>query len=105
MSNPSDRADELVMVYDAPTQTISEMVCATLQAAGVRAVVENEYRGPAAGWLNYLGNDYGRGVLVPASELELAKAVLDAQSPSEDEILTALQTDAVSIEEAEANVR
>jgi hypothetical protein len=105
MVNAPGPAEEFVLIYDAPTQTASELVCAALQAAGIRAVVQNEHRGPAAGWLNHLGNSYNRGVLVPTAEAEAARAVLEAQAPSDEEIGAALELEATSTEEAEARVR
>ena len=100
-----DTGEALVLVYDAPDQTTAELVCATLQAAGMRAVVQNQYAGPAAGMLPYLGLAYSRGVLVPASEAEAARALLAAQEPTEEEFEAEVEADTMTLEEAEAHVK
>jgi hypothetical protein len=104
-NDPGHPEEQYALVYDAPDQATAEMVCATLLAQGLRAVVQNEHRGPAAGWLNYLGTSYGRGVLVPVSEADAAQAILAAQEPTEEEIIEAMEADGTTIEEAEARVK
>ena len=47
----SNTVEAFVLVYDAPDQVTSELVCASLQPAGIRAVVQNRYVGGAAGML------------------------------------------------------
>jgi hypothetical protein len=105
MDSRVDPDEEFVLVYDAPDQATSELVCATLQAEGIRAFVQNQYTGPAAGWLNYLGKSFAQGVVVPASEADAAQAVLAAQEPTEEEILAAFEADGMTIEEAEEQVK
>ena len=100
-----DAGEALVLVYDAPDQTTAELVCATLQAANLRAVVQNQYVGPAAGMLSYLGNTYSRGVLVPASEADTAHALLAAQEPTEEELAAEVEAGTMTLEEAEARVK
>ena len=100
-----DPSEALVPVYDAPDQGTAELVCATLQAAGIRAVARHQYTGPAAGMLSYLGLTYSRGVLVPASEAEAARALLAAQEPTEEELAAEVEADTMTLEEAEAHVK
>ena len=95
----------LVLVYDAPDQATSELVCASLQSAGMRAVVQNQYVGGAAGLLPYLGLSDGRGVLVPASEAWAARVLLAAQQPTEEELADEAEADTMTLEEAEARVK
>jgi hypothetical protein len=97
--------EALVLVYDAPDQTTSELVCASLQSSGIRAVVQNKYVGGAAGMLNYLGLTDSRGVLVPASEADAARALLADQQPTEDELAAEAEADTMTLEEAEARVK
>jgi hypothetical protein len=102
--HPANPSGEHVLIFDAPNQTTAELVCATLQAAGLHAVLLNERAAAASGWLNYLMT-WGLGVLVPASEAEAARAVLKEREPTEEEILADMEADGTSIEEAEARVR
>jgi hypothetical protein len=97
--------EALVLVYDAPDQTTAELVCATLQAAGMQAVVPHRYMGPAAGMLPYLGLTYRRGVLVPASEADASRALLAAQELTEEELAAEVEADTMTLEEAEAHVK
>ncbi len=100
-----DSRDPLILVYDAPNQVTAELVCATLQASGLQAVVQNQYTGPAAGWLTYLSNTNSRGVLVPTSEADAARMVLDARQPTDEELAAEIDADPLTIEEAEAQVK
>lgn len=95
----------LVLAYDAPDQTTAEVVCASLQAAGITAFVQNESRGPASGMLPYLGQTAARGVLVPEQELAAALALLETQTPTEEELIALMEADETSLAEAEARVR
>ena len=104
--NPNfDIDQELVVIYDAPDQTTAEVVCATLQAAGIQAIVQNQHRGPASGMLPYLGLADARGVLVASEDADAASALLEAQEPSEEELAALVEADATSLEEAEARVK
>lgn len=100
-----DTEEAFVLVYDAPDQATSELVCASLQSAGMRAVVQNQYVGPAAGMLPYLGLTDSRGVLVPASQAEAARALLAGQEPTEEELAAEAEADTMTLEEAEARVK
>jgi len=106
MSGLNENTEEaFVLVYDAPDQPTSELVCASLQSAGIRAVVQNKYVGGAAGMLPYLGLADGRGVLVPESEAASARALLADQELTEDELAAEAEADTMTIEEAEARVK
>ena len=98
-------AEEFVRVYDAPDQSSAELVCATLQAEGIRAIVQNQYGGPAAGILPHLGTSYSRGVLVPAAEADTARILLSASQMSEEELAEQVDADTMTLEEAEARVK
>jgi hypothetical protein len=97
--------EDLVRVYDAPDQTTAEIVCATLQAAGIHAVLQNESRGPASGFLHHLALADARGVLVARADLAAATSVLQAQELTEEELAAEVDADSTSLEEAEARVR
>ena len=98
-------SDDLILVYDAPDQTTAEIVCATLQAAGIEAFIQNAHRGPASGMLTHLGLADPRGVLVAPSDAYAARAVLETRTPSEEELAAEAAADPLSLEEAEARVK
>ena len=104
-NNKANNNEEFVMVYDSPDQATAEMVCATLQAAGLRAVIQNERVGPAAGWLSYLGGEFGRGVFVSALDVVAANTLLLDLEPTEEEILAEMEAHGMTTEEAEAQVK
>lgn len=97
--------EEMVLIYDAPDQSTAELVCATLEAAGIAAVVAHTTMGPAVGVLPYLGLGWSRSVSVPLSQVEAARAVLQADMPSEAELIAEQEADPLTLEEAEARVR
>jgi Putative prokaryotic signal transducing protein len=103
-SNESAHED-LVLIFDAPDQTTAEVVCATLQAAGIHAILQNENQGPASGMLPYMGLADARGVLVAREDAEAATALLQAQEPTEEELTAEVDADPTSLEEAEARVK
>ena len=100
-----DTDGALVMVYQAPDQTTAELVAATLQSAGIRAVTQYKYSGAAAGMMRSILNAPNRGVMVPASEADAARVVLEAQPPTEEELAAEAEADPMTLEDAEANVR
>jgi hypothetical protein len=104
MDNLTGRHD-LVLIYDAPDQTTAEIVCATLQAAGIEAVVQHQHRGPASGMLPYLGLADSRGVLVSESDEGAAHALLQALEPTEEELAAEAEDDETTLEQAEAAAR
>jgi hypothetical protein len=100
-----DRAQDMVLVYDAPDQATAELVCASLQSAGIGAVVQNQYAGPGAGMMPHLGLSDSRGVLVPTSDADAARSLLAAVEPTEEELAAEADADTTTLEEAEARVR
>ena len=97
--------EDLVKVYDAFDQSTAEAVCATLQAAGIRAILSSGWAGPATAAMPNLGVANARGVLVAASDAPAARALLDAQQPSEEELAAEEEADPTTLEEAEARLK
>ncbi len=97
--------EEMILIYEAPNQTTAELVCATLKAAGIEAAVPHETLGPAAGMLPHFGWAWSRGVAVPVSQEEAARAILQAAMPTEAELTAEEEADDLTLEEAEARVR
>lgn len=101
----ADAEEELVLVFDAPNQVTAELVCSTLQAGGIRAVLRNPYAAPAAGWMTYLVIRCSPGVLVPACEADAARSLLAAQEPTEEELSAEVEANTMTLEEAEDQVK
>lgn len=94
-----------VLVFDAPDQSTAEAVCASLQAEGLRAVLQSRHAFRAAGWLTSMGCVTDLGVLVPHDEVAGAQEFLAAMRLDESEIEAAMLADGITTEEAEAQVR
>jgi len=105
VSAATNLPEEMVLIYDAPDQTTAELVCATLEASGITAVVAHTTEGQASGILPYLGLGWSRSVSVPASQVEEAHAVLQANMLPEAELIAEEEADPMTLEEAEARVR
>ena len=101
----SDTPEALVLVYDAPDQTTAEVVCATLQSAGISAVLQHQYYGPATGMLAFFIQTTNHGVLAPASQAAAAQEALAAREPTDAELEAEFEADTTTIEEAEARVK
>jgi hypothetical protein len=97
--------DNYVFVANAPDQQTAEMIVATLEAAGIEAILQHESIGPAEGLMPYLGLDWNRGVAVPVEQEAEARAILEASAPTEEELIAEEAEDPVTLEEAEARVR
>jgi hypothetical protein len=110
--NPIDLApglsalpDGFVPIYDSPDFETAEIVCATLAAQGIHAVMQNPTPGPASNALPFLGNTWSHGVYVAPEDAEVARALLLEPAPSEDELAAEQAADPTTLEEAEKNVR
>lgn len=98
---PSDR----VVVYHATDLEDAKVVCATLEAAGIPTALENPDPGPASGMLPHLGISWMHDVYVSASNVEAARAILNAPPPTEEELIAEEEADMMTLEEAEARVK
>ncbi len=101
----NDIEEAMVLVYDAPDQTTAEVVCATLQSAGIGAVLQHQYYGPATGMLTFFIPTTNHGVLAPASQAEAAREVMAAREPTDAELEAEFEADTTTIEEAEGRVK
>jgi len=97
--------EEMVSIYDAPDQFTAELICATLEAAGIEATIPHLTIGPASGLFPHLGLGWSREVSVPASQVEAARAVLQAELPPEAELIAEQEVDTLTLEEAEERIR
>lgn len=101
----NDSSENLVLVYDAPDLEAAQVVHATLEAAGIPALLANPDLGPAEGLLPHLGLGWSHGVFVTPSHAEAARAILNAPAMTEEELVAAEEADPMTLEEAEARVR
>ena len=97
--------DDYVLAYDAPDYETGEIVCATLIAESIHAVMANPDLGPGANALPALGNTWSHAVYVAPGDLELARAILSTPPPSEEELAAEQAADPTTLEQAEKNVR
>ncbi len=97
--------DEYVLAYDAPDYETGEIVCATLIAEGIHAIMANPEIGPAANVIPALGNTWTHSVYVAPGDLESARQIISATPPSEEELAAAQAADPTTLEQAEKNVR
>ena len=95
-----------VLIYDAPTEEEAEVVAATLQAAGIAAVLQNPNLSAGAGmFAEQVGDTWRNGVFVPSSQVDEARAILNAPAPSEAELIAEEEADPTTTEEAEARIK
>jgi hypothetical protein len=111
-ANPIDRdpglivvPDDYVLAYDSPDYETGEVVCATLASQGIHAVMYNPTPGPATNTLPPLGNTWSHAVYVAPYDLEAARALLSAPTPTEAQLTAEEAADPTTLEEAENNVR
>ena len=102
---PKSMAENNREIANAPDQQTAEMIVATLEAAGIPALLQHDTIGPAEGLLPHLGLAWNRGVAVPADREQEALALLQSIEASEDELVAEEEDDPTTLEEAEARVR
>lgn len=102
-----DTHEEPVLVYRAATDEEAEVVRATLEAAGIPAILQLPNVSAGAGLLTETvgGDTWSEGIYVAPSNIEAARAILNAPPPSEAELAAEAEADPTSLEEAEARVK
>lgn len=105
MSDINQVEDDLILVYDAPDLQSGEIVRATLEAAGIHAVIQNARLGPGDGEMTFLGMAWGHSVYVASADVEAAREVLNTPQMSEEELAAQEEADPMTLEEAEARVK
>jgi hypothetical protein len=89
-------SSELVLAHHARTPTEATLLAGRLQAEGIRAFVEGSIPTDEVAMSRQLMNTGGVRILVPASQLEAARALLDEEPVSEE------QLEAAALAEGEA---
>ncbi len=97
--------DDYVLAYDAPDYETGEIVCATLIAEGLHAMLANPELGPGASAIPSIGLTWSHAVYVPPDELEAALKILSTPPPTEEELAAEQAADPTTLEQAEMNVR
>lgn len=104
-ATPASHA-EPILIFDAPTEEEAEVVRATLEAAGIHAFLQNPNPSAGAGMLaETVGDTWSNGVFVAASDVEAARAILNAPPPSDAELTAEEESDPTTLEEAEARIK
>jgi hypothetical protein len=95
-----------VLIFQAATNEEAEVVHATLEAAGIAAILQSNPINPYMGGMDVAMRDTSAmGIFVAPSQAEAARAVLSAPAPSEEELAAEAEADPKTLEEAEAEVR
>ena len=97
--------EDYVPIYDSPDFETGEVICATLAAEGIYAVLQNPTPGPATNALPPLGMTWSHAVYVAPEDVEAARAILNAPQPTEEELVAEQASDPTTLEEAEANIK
>jgi hypothetical protein len=97
--------DEPVLVFDAATEEEADVVRATLTAAGIPATLLNSSLNAGAAFAEGVGDTWRNGVFVSPSNVEAARAVLNAPALSEVDLIAAEEADPTTLAEAEAQIK
>jgi len=98
--------DAPIPVFTAATNEEAVVVCATLRAAGIAAVLQSDGLDPVMGGLDSTTRDTAAmDIYVPPSQAEVAYAILAAQAPTEEELTAEEEADPTTLEEAEREVK
>lgn len=98
---------EMVPVYDASDHETAEIVLATLQSAGIPAVLHRAPPDPSDRDLPtlFLGQSWPHRILTPPELAAVARRVLEEHALSEEELIAEEQADPRTVEQAEEEVR
>lgn len=97
--------DDYVLAFDAPDFETGEIVCATLIAEGLHAVMANPELGPGDNAIPALGQTWTHSVYVAPADLEAALRILATPPPSEEELAAEQAADPTTLEQAEQIAR
>jgi hypothetical protein len=98
--------DEPVLIFDAATEEEAEVVRATLTAAGIPATLLNSSLNAGAALIGEgVGDTWRNGIFVSPSNVEAARAILNAPSLSDADLIAAEEADPTTLAEAEAEIK
>ncbi len=109
-ANAQSRGDpahaEPVLIYDGPSYEAAEVVRATLEASGIRAVLDNPGATAGTGMLaENVGDFWRNAVFVAPEDADAARAVLAATPLSEAVVTAEEEADSTTLEQAEDRAR
>ncbi|HEV2471729.1 MAG TPA: hypothetical protein VGS41_03630 [Chthonomonadales bacterium] len=98
--------EEPVLLLNAASEEEAEVVCATLQAAGINATLSNPSPNAGIGIVaETVGNTWFNGVYVAGRDVEPARAVLNAPETTEADLTAEEEADPTTLEGAEARTK
>ncbi len=98
--------NEPVLVYETSTTEEFEVVRATLEAAGIPAFLKSQTVNPFFGAIDeFVDNLWHNGIYVSPANVEAAQTLLNAPSPSEEELIAEEEADPTTLAEAEERVK
>ena len=102
----NDSHAEPVLISEAATSEESEIIRATLAAAGIPTFQPGDSANPYLGAIDAnVDSIWMHHIYVAPSNVEAARALLNADSPTEEELIAEEEADPTTLEEAEARVR
>lgn len=103
----ADAHEEPILVYQPATEEEADVVRATLEAAGIPAILQAPNVNAGLGILTETvgGSAWSDGIYVAPSNIEAARAILNAPTLTEAELIAAAEADPITLEEAEKNAR
>lgn len=103
----ADTHEEPVLVYQPTTEEEADVVRATLEAAGIPAIQQlpNVHAGFGIVTETVGGDTWSDGIYVAPSNVEAARAILNAPPLTEAELIAAAEADPTTLEQAEENAR
>jgi hypothetical protein len=85
--SPEQDGEALVLVFQAASNEEAEVVSATLNASGIKAVLLSATVNPVLGGLDSPMRDTaGLGIYVMPEDLEAARALLASEPPTDEEL-------------------
>ena len=95
-----------VLIYEATTGEEADTIRATLAAAGIRTYQPGNTANPYLGAIDSnVDSVWMHHLYVAPSNVEAARALLSASSPTEEELIAEEEADPTTLEEAEARAR
>ena len=95
-----------VLIFEAATGEEAEMIRATLSAAGIPTYQPGDTANPYFGAIDAnVDSIWMHHLYVAPSNVEAARALLSAATPTEEELIAEEEADPTTLEEAEARVR
>lgn len=102
-------ADDLhadpVLIFEAATGEEAEIIRATLTAAGIPTFQPGDTANPFFGVTDNADSVWMHHLYVAPSNVEAARALLSASTPTEAELIAEEEADPTTLEEAEERVR